>query len=419
MHSIELSNLEKLARSRHILLLQGPIGNFFWQLMHWLKTCGAQVYKINFNGGDCLFYPDVQPNTYSYRSTLSEFEDYLSELITQNSIDAVVCFGDTRAYHRIAKKVCCKQNVRFWVFEEGYFRPYWITLEEDGVNAFSPLPRNAAWFQAALPHLKQRVYQAPKPVRSGFIPMAWIAIRYYFAMFCAWRRFPNYKHHRSANIRYYSQAWMRSAWRRVWFSVSEAWTIYRVRHKLLGKYFILPLQVSTDSQIKVHSHYASMRDCLHHVMASFAIHAPEDTKLVVKHHPMDRGFVNYHRDIQAFLRTHPKMRGRILYVHDVPLPYLLRSGIGMVTVNSTSGLSALIHGMPVKILGEANYNIAGITSQKSLSKFWSQPDKPNAAKFHAYRMYHLNNTQINGSFYTEVRLPENVGEGVQAACNHC
>lgn len=32
------------------------------------------------------------------------------------------------------------------MFEEGYFRPDYVTLEKQGVNAFSPLPRQADFY---------------------------------------------------------------------------------------------------------------------------------------------------------------------------------------------------------------------------------------------------------------------------------
>ena len=77
----------------------------------------------------------------------------------------------------------------------------------------------------------------------------------------------------------------------------------------------------------------------------------------------------------------------------------------MVTINSTSGLSGLIHNMPVKVLGRAYYDIPGMTDQNTLAEFWNHPTPPDKELFHAYRMYHLNVTQINGNFYSQVFSP--------------
>ena len=56
--------LDELTGSRRVLLLQGPIGPFFWRLANFLKIRNADVVKINFNGGDALFYPAwISPGT--------------------------------------------------------------------------------------------------------------------------------------------------------------------------------------------------------------------------------------------------------------------------------------------------------------------------------------------------------------------
>ena len=41
---------------KKVLLLQGPVGPFFHGLAQDLRAVGAEVHKVNFNGGDKLFY---------------------------------------------------------------------------------------------------------------------------------------------------------------------------------------------------------------------------------------------------------------------------------------------------------------------------------------------------------------------------
>src|SRR5256885_12968535 len=43
--------------AKRVLLLQGPVGPFFRRLATLLRAAGAEVHKVNFNGGDCLFFP--------------------------------------------------------------------------------------------------------------------------------------------------------------------------------------------------------------------------------------------------------------------------------------------------------------------------------------------------------------------------
>ncbi len=404
------SCLKKLVNSSdRILLLQGPIGPFFRQFAEWLGSRhGKTVYKLNFNYGDEIYYSERIPNTSGYRGTYSDFADFLAGFVRQHSIQAIVCFGDTRPYHLVAKQLTDNSNglLSFWAFEEGYFRPHFVTLEQNGVNAFSPLPRVGEFFLNAYPDLLQHEYQAPTPVPGGFMPVAKLAMHYYWAAHRHADKYPYYIHHRDSSLRHYARLWVSSGLKRANYFLQDHNFGQKVEKGYFGKFYILPLQVFNDSQIRVHSDFNSVRDFLLHVLHSFAASAPEDLNLIVKHHPMDRGFIDYQKDIDRFVHLHPELKKRIFYIHDVPLPALLRHGKGMVTLNSTSGLSALIHHMPVKLLGRAHYDIPGLTFQGSLAEFWQQPQKPDETLFHAYRMYHINNTQINGSFYSKVLFPE-------------
>ncbi|MEM1276156.1 MAG: hypothetical protein AAGH74_06510, partial [Pseudomonadota bacterium] len=51
---------------------------------------------------------------------------------------------------------------------------------------------------------------------------------------------------------------------------------------------------------------------------------------------------------------------------------------GLVTINSTTGLSALRAGCPVKSLGKAIYDLPGLTHRGSLDSFWRAPIAPEA-----------------------------------------
>ena len=336
---------------------------------------------------------------------MEKFAEYLSNFIEKHHIQAIVCFGDTRPYHAIAKKLTKKHHLKFWVFEEGYFRPNLITLEQNGVNALSFFPHKAHFYLNALPHLIVQKYQAPTKVPSGFWVNAPPAMYYYFRARMGKKHYPYYIHHRAYSVRFYFKNWFYSLLKRtIHWSYEWSFNCWVKRGKL-GHFYIVPLQVSTDSQIRYHSDFSSVQSFLMQTMTSFAHHAPKNSKLIVKHHPMDRGFTNYRKYIRAFIKKHPDCKHRIFYVHDVSLPELLRKGAGMVVINSTSGLSALLHNMPVIALGRANYDFEGLTFQGTLRDFWTKATPPDPQIFHAFRQYHMNVTQINGHFYSRVNLP--------------
>src|SRR5262249_49694327 len=119
---------------KRVLLLQGPVGPFFARLAEVLRTVAAEVHKVNFNGGDYLFYPK---GAIAWRSPMDQWPDFLAALLRERQIDIVLLFGDCRPIHRLAHKVAVRHGVRVGAFEEGYVRPNFITFEQFGVNGYS------------------------------------------------------------------------------------------------------------------------------------------------------------------------------------------------------------------------------------------------------------------------------------------
>ncbi|MDU8925039.1 capsule biosynthesis protein [Pasteurellaceae bacterium LIM206] len=396
---------ELLQSAERILLLQGPIGTFFREFSHWLTRRQKTVFKLNFNGGDEFFYPQTLANTVAYRDDLAHFPAFLTQFCQQHHIQAIVCFGDNRSYHKIAKQLAEQQGMSFWVFEEGYFRPDYITFEKWGVNDYSPLPRDAEFYKTLKNNTALSEPPIPQKVAMGFCPLAKIATKYYCA--ANWRKskYPNYAHHRILSLGYYIKLWVVSGIKRLGYWFQDSRFARKVEQGKFGEFFIVPLQVYDDTQVRVHSDFASVGAFLAKVLESFARFAPAHCNLIVKHHPMDRGFIDYSDVIAACIRRYPALKGRVFYIHDVPMPVFLRHGKGIVTLNSTSGISALLHGMPTITLGRANYDIKGLTYQGNLNDFWCNPTAPDPDLFRAYRLFHLNKTHINGNFYNRVILP--------------
>lgn len=389
---------ELIKNSQRILLLQGPIGYFFTDFSNWLEKEQKIVFKLNFNGGDEYFYPNDRPNTFAYRDSLENFENFLVNFCQKNKIDNILCFGDNRYYHKIAKNVCSHLDIIFWAFEEGYFRPEYITLEKWGVNAYSPITREASFFSeySELPQPP-----SPQKVSKGFKYMAKQAIFYYLATYFKQKQYPEYQHHRYLNLGYYINLWTRSIIKRICYWLHDSGFAKRVEKGEFGDFFIVPLQVYDDTQVRVHCEQKSVEIFLRQVLDSFSKFAPNHLNLIIKHHPMDRGFIDYKIVIYEYLEKYHQLKGRVFYIHDVAMPIFLRHGKGMVTINSTSGLSGLLHNMPVKTLGRANYDFEGLTDQQSLETFWANPQPPNKETVQGYRLYHLYKTHINGNFYNK------------------
>lgn len=388
---------EFLDESRRILLLQGPIGPYFFQLGQFLHKRGKEVYKLNFNGGDAFYYPS-NDLTYTYFNEADNFLSYLTEFIEQHEIDAVVCFGHKRIYHDIAKQVCKELggHVDFWSFEEGYLRPYYVTFEKWGVNSASVLPRDASFYlehEANIPQLRE-----PRAIVSSFGVRFWLAMHYYMAMYFCRAQLNYYTHHRDHKVLNYMAAWATSGWRKWAYKPREYLMQKSIENNAFPEFFIVPLQVHNDSQVKSFGCAKNVPSFIRNVLRSFAKGANKDDHIIFKHHPMDRGFNHYGPLIEKLSKKYGIL-GRVHYVFDIPMPIFLRKAKGMVVINSTSGLSALLHNLPVKVMGQAPYGFEGLTDQQPLSRFWGDPQKPDSKVFDAYRAYLLCRTQLNANFY--------------------
>jgi capsular polysaccharide export protein len=164
-------------------------------------------------------------------------------------------------------------------------------------------------------------------------------------------------------------------------------------------FYVLPLQLNSDAQIRDHSRFANMAEVLAFVLESFARHAPANTRLVVKNHPLDIGWTDY-PGILRNLCSQFDLGGRVDYLETADLAALLRQAQGMVTVNSTAGSLALGLGCPTIALSDPIYNLPKLCFQGGLDDFWLACPKPDAELFRRFRNVVIHATQPNGGFYS-------------------
>lgn len=136
---------DSVAAPRRVMLLQGFMGRFFRELGKGLIGAGHTVYKVNFNGGDRLYWRLA--NGIDYCGTLNAWRAAFGSLLQDKQITDVMLFGDCRDHHAVALDLCRERQVRAYVFEEGYIRPDWVTVELGGVNGHSLLPRDPFWYR--------------------------------------------------------------------------------------------------------------------------------------------------------------------------------------------------------------------------------------------------------------------------------
>jgi capsular polysaccharide export protein len=370
------------------------MGPFFERLANYLVRCSVNICKVHFNGGDEHFYR--LPGAIRFAGGLAGWAPWLRDLLLREHIDAIVLFGQARPLHRAAIEVAGGLGIPVFVFEEGYIRPHYVTLEIGGVNGHTSLPREVESYRDS----PAESLEPPRDTRQRFGRMAWYAVRYAFAAALGRRRYPGNKHHRDIGAAEAAR-WIRGGWRKLVYAWRESDVLPALSSPEHSKqWFLLALQVHNDAQIREHSPFADMRDVIRTVMASFAAHASATASLVIKHHPMDRAHRDYAAEIAALSRVYG-LHGQVHYVHDLHLPTLLKHARGVVTVNSTTGVQAMYHGTPVCALGECLYALPGLVHDSGLDTFWGYPAPVDAALYRRFHARVVQLTQLNASFYGE------------------
>ena len=368
------------AACRHFLFLQGPPGPFFRELASELGRLGAAIHRINLSGGDRY---DWREGTVDYRGRMRHWPRYFDGFLQDHAITDLVLFGDCRPMHRTAVGLAQLRGVRVHVFEEGYIRPDWMTLEGDGVNGHSSLVRDPATILA----LAARLAPVPTlpPITAAFSRRARDSYWHYHHVVTGKLRFPFYRSHRQGSICLDGIGWSLRFIKAKRRARQAAATLEALAGR---RYFLLPLQLTGDFQIRAHSPFDSMPAATEYVLDSFVRHAPADCVLLVKEHPLDSGYLDWRRWLARRARR-LGAEARVLHIDGGDLLELSRAAQGMVCVNSTSGTLALEAGIPVAVLGSAVYDVAGVTFQGTLDDFWRAPGRPDRQLYAAFkRMLH-------------------------------
>ena len=383
--------------TRSFLFLQGMANAFFARLGTALRDRGHSVHRINFNAGDRLFWPLA--GAIDFRRPASAWPDFLADILVSRKVTDIILFGDCRPLHRAAIQCANRLQITVHVCEEGYIRPHWVTFERDGVNGHSTLPRNPDWYREVSAGLPP---EEPLPsVPSSFRKRAWQDLVYNATAIALSPLYPHYQTHRPRHRLLEYAGWSRKMARRPLIRRRVAAEAQRITPQ--SRFFLLPLQLNCDSQIKLHSRFGNMTPVITTIIQSFARHAPSGTMLVVKEHPLDDGLVNW-RTLVERLAAEAGIADRVVYLEMGDLDRLIAATLGVVTVNSTTGTLALATGVPVITLGTAIYDMPGLTHQGELETFWVAPTPPDASLFTAFRRVLTARCLLVGGFFSEIAI---------------
>jgi capsular polysaccharide export protein len=326
----------------------------------------------------------------NFRGRLESWPGFIDGLFEQTRITDLILLGDRRPYHLVVADKARQRGIAVHATDLGYVRPDWLTLEPDGMTTRSRFSRDPTAIRAL-------AGQFPEPdlTRRFTTPFRTLAVHdiaYTVAMMLGRPLYPHYRRHSLYHPLAEYAGWVGNAPRRLAARRTTAAAKARLAAEP-GSYFLYPLQLATDFQLRAHSPFIDTREALGAVLGSFA-ESVSRRRLVVVGHPLDEGLINWRRIVGD---ADDK---RIIFLDGGTPDPLLAGAAGVVTVNSTIGLTALRLGIPVKTLASAIYDTAGLTHPGDLAEFWHKPFPPDRELMAAFLRALIGATQVKGGYHT-------------------
>lgn len=373
-------------------LLQGPAGTFFNTLNKHLVQNGWDVHRFAFDGGDFAFSNILKTEHWvgnkSWRRT---FGRHLKDFKPQ----VVVLFGCERPAHRIARRLCARANIPILSLEEGYVRPGFITAEWGGNNHASPLKNIPMDFSSTF-------RKTPLPIKPGMTPMLKQAVPYYtsrtlFTLPKQWKLLHR-QHFWPAEV----SRWGLNVLRKWYHNASDKTLLEKLNAKSFD-YDIMALQVPGDQSLVCGGDGWNTKRLILEGLDSFAKNAPKSRHLVIKMHPLARGHSNIHHFIEQLTNEH-NISDRVHLCMSGPLAPVLKNARGLITITSTSALSAIEKQKTVLVMGQSVARDPSLSlngpDKSSLDLFWNSKHHASDANINAFWSKMHTHSLLPGDFYT-------------------
>jgi capsular polysaccharide export protein len=377
---------------RRLLFIGAPFGSFFRKLAKELELNNSVVWRACFTGGDVL--GTASHNRVMFQKSNEEWPAFITEFMKSNHIDGIVAFNGALPRNVEALECAQKLGISRYVLENGYLRPHWVTLERDGVNGHSPLPRDPAYYES-----KDTINRSYTAFHFRMRPHVVSTIKY-FIVSVALSPFIKFdKFFYGTSVWKQARGYVREYYWRLTHNEDD--TIERIKklNHATTKVFSFLLQKPGDSQLVVYSKHGNNNGFVKDVIESFCKKAPRSSILIIKQHPFDYGVEKTPKMVRALIRD-LQLEDRVFFLRKTSIDIVLEQTDGMVTINSTGGLAAIDNGLPVICLGTAFYDMKGLTFQEGLDRFWTECEAPDADCVSKFISYLKGTSQLNGGFYT-------------------
>lgn len=376
------------------LFLQSHPSFFGKTLVRQMRKDGATCHLINVSLGDWLFR--FGTGAKNYCGKLRDWHRFLDQFISDHKVTDIVYYADQRPYNRIARSIAYQRSLTTYAYEFGYLRPDWITLEKGGMGAFSHFPNDPDVIRELA--AKVKTPQVTGKYTYPFYLEATCEVVYHMIPTFLPYLFPHYRRDR------YYHPWIEfpSFIPRLLRSKRNNRHANEQINKLIDEkrdFFVVPMQLQSDYQIRRASHYTHIGEMVDEVLHSFKTYAKRNAKLIFKIHPLDNNIEKWPCVIKKIATDHDLL-DRIYVIDGGDLHKLIRHSKGVVLINSTTGIKVLQFGVSLKVLGIAIFDVPGMTHQDSLDTFWISPHKPDKQLTDDFLKLMTVSVQVRGNFFT-------------------
>ncbi|MYL20126.1 hypothetical protein GLW04_09535 [Halobacillus litoralis] len=303
-----------------------------------------------------ITYKREMKNTQVSEKELRMYKQYMhfiDQFIEEHHIDFICMFNGYHWIDQVSKYLAEKRNLQTIYFEQGYFRPYTLTCDPQGINNDASIPRSRHFYEAIQMDHRRMKHHLTHPENEDLLNvkgenLTQVALVKVASMLGSVLK---------VNPNLYAHITWHEAIK--YFLFKQGFKFMKMDEQPLPEEFLfVPFQVSRDTQIFYNSSIKSMEELVDLACA----HVEEVNRkqnrnihLVFKEHPEDMPRNNY-KTLKKRYKDNPK----VMFLQKRSVPELIRKSLGVITINSTVGIEALTQHKPVITLGDAFYNIDGV-----------------------------------------------------------
>ena len=269
----------------------------------------------------------------------------LDKYIEDKGIDTVIVYTGSSMIEQLLLYLVKEKSLETIFIEEGYFRPDTVTVDLKGINYNSSIPREVDFYKNY--NLKEETadkFSIDKNVKK--MKKIKRKVVNYFGMYLGYLD----EHKVNSLSGYIKQEYYLDRFRR---SKTE-------KFDYSEEYIFIPFQVHSDTQILFHSPKINdMEELVEVCMKGIREYnrvTGRNLKAVFKEHPKDIGLISYKEMYKKYEKD-----SDIIFLKKADMNKLIDNSQMVITINSTVGIESLIKNKKVIVLGNAFYDLEGIT----------------------------------------------------------